>query len=75
MEAKETAGLAMTKRVAWDCRSGLLETTSNRPWRRAKMNTHQLLRSEREREGRWLSEIERAKKNDRRKRKRRGGGR
>lgn len=47
MEAKETAGLAMTKSVARDCRSGLLETTSNRPWRTAKMNTHQLLQSER----------------------------
>lgn len=64
MEAKETAGLAMTKRVVWDCRSGLLETTSNRPWRRAKMNTHQLLRSEREREGRWESEIKRENKGE-----------
>lgn len=47
MEAKKTAGLAMTKSVARDCRSGLLETTSNRPWRTAKMNTHQLLQSRR----------------------------
>lgn len=64
MEAKKTAGLAMTKSVARDCRSGLLETTSNRPWRTAKMNTHQLLWSERE-SGR--------KKNDGRRRKLRGG--
>lgn len=49
MEAKETAGLAMTKRVARDCRSVPLETTSNRLWRTSKMNTHQLLRSERRR--------------------------
>lgn len=43
MEAEETAGLPMTERVARDCRSGLLQTTSNRPWSAAKMNTHQLL--------------------------------
>lgn len=65
MEAKETAGLAMTKRVARDCRSGLLETTSNRLWRTAKTNTHQLLRSERERI--------REEENEGRRRKRRGG--
>lgn len=43
MEAKETAGLLMTERVARDCSSGLLETTSNRLWRiwsAAKANTH-----------------------------------
>lgn len=39
MEAKETAGLLMTERAARDCSSGLLETTSNRPWSAAKMNT------------------------------------
>lgn len=50
MEAKETAGLPMTERVARDCSSGLLETTSNRLWSAAKMNTHQLLqKKERER--------------------------
>lgn len=43
MEAKETAGLLMTERAARDCSSGLLETTSNRPWSAAKENTHQLL--------------------------------
>lgn len=43
MEAKETAGLLMTERVAGDCSSGLLETTSNRVWSAAKTNTHQLL--------------------------------
>lgn len=43
MEAKETAGLPMTERVARDCSSGLLETTSNRLWSAAKTNTHQLL--------------------------------
>lgn len=43
MEAKETAGLLMTERVAGDCSSGLLETTSNRVWSAAKANTHQLL--------------------------------
>lgn len=43
MEAKETAGLLMTERVARECSSGLLETTSNRLWSAAKMNTHQLL--------------------------------
>lgn len=43
MEAKETAGLLMTEREARDCSSGLLETTSNRPWSAAKENTHQLL--------------------------------
>lgn len=52
MEAEETAGLPMTKRVARDCRSGLLQTTSNRPWSAAKMNTHQLLQSVREEGGR-----------------------
>lgn len=57
MEAKETAGLPMTERVARDCSSGLLETTSNRLWSAAKTNTHQLLqqkkrRGERKR-GRW----------------------
>lgn len=48
MEAEETAGLPMTERVARDCRSGLLQTTSNRPWSAAKMNTHQLLHRGRE---------------------------
>lgn len=43
MEAKETAGLLMTERVARECSSGLLETTSNRLWSAAKTNTHQLL--------------------------------
>lgn len=43
MEAKETAGPLMTERVAGDCSSGLLETTSNRVWSAAKANTHQLL--------------------------------
>lgn len=43
MEAKETAGLLMTERVAGDCSSGLLETTSNTVWSAAKANTHQLL--------------------------------
>lgn len=43
MEAKETAGLLMTERVARDCSSGLLETTSNRLWSAAKTNIHQLL--------------------------------
>ncbi|GAA6065173.1 uncharacterized [Tachysurus ichikawai] len=52
MEAEETAGLPMTERVARDCRSGLLQTTSNRPWSAAKMNTHQLLQSVREEGGR-----------------------
>lgn len=54
MEAKETAGLPMTERVARDCSSGLLETTSNRLWSAAKMNTHQLLQKNnaREEEGR-----------------------
>lgn len=66
MEAKETAGLAMTKGVARDCRSGLLETTSNRLWRTAKMNTHQLLRSERGRENQ-------GGKNEGKRRKWRGG--
>ena len=56
MEAKETAGLPMTERVARDCSSGLLETTSNRLWSAAKMNTHRLLqkkkkKGEEEREG------------------------
>lgn len=46
MEAKETAGLPMTERVARDCSSGLLETTSNRLWNVAKRNTHQLLQQE-----------------------------
>lgn len=50
MEAKETAGLPMTERVARDCSSGLLETTSNRPWSAAKTNTHQLLQKEEGRE-------------------------
>ena len=50
MEAKKTAGPPMTERVARDCSSGLLETTSNRPWSAAKTNTHQLLQQERERE-------------------------
>lgn len=39
MEAKETAGLLMTEKVARDSSSGLLETTSNRPWSAAKTNT------------------------------------
>lgn len=47
MEAKETAGLPMTERVARDCSSGLLETTSNRLWSTAKTNTHQLLQKKR----------------------------
>lgn len=51
MEAKETAGLLMTEREAGDCSSGLLETTSNRPWSAAKENTHQLLqKKEKEKE-------------------------
>lgn len=49
MEAKETAGLPMTERVARDCSSGLLETTSNTLWSAAKTNTHQLLQKEKER--------------------------
>lgn len=48
MEAEETAGLPMTEREARDCRSGLLQTTSNRPWSTAKMSTHQLLHRIRE---------------------------
>lgn len=55
MEAKETAGLLMTERVARDCSSGLLETTSNRLWSAAKTNIHQLLQKkggERAREAR-----------------------
>lgn len=53
MEAKETAGLLMTERAARDCTSGLLETTSNRPWSAAKENTHQLLQKKKEeKEGR-----------------------
>ena len=54
MEAKETAGLPMTERVARDCSSGLLETTSNSLWSAANTNTHQLLQKkgrERGREG------------------------
>lgn len=62
MEAKETAGLPMTERVARDCSSGLLETTSNRLWSSAKMNTRQLLQKKkkemrgRDKQGekRWL---------------------
>lgn len=50
MEAKETAGLLMTEREARDCSSGLLETTSNRPWSAAKENTHQLLQKKKKRE-------------------------
>lgn len=52
MEAKETAGLLMTEREARDCSSGLLETTSNRPWSGAKENTHQLLQKKKE-EKQW----------------------
>lgn len=52
MEAKETAGLLMTERVAGDCSSGLLETTSNRVWSAAKANTHQLLQHKKRRERR-----------------------
>lgn len=33
----------MTEKVAGDCSSRLLETTSNRLWIAAKRNTHQLL--------------------------------
>lgn len=33
----------MTEKVAGDCSSRLLETTSNRQWIAAKRNTHQLL--------------------------------
>lgn len=51
MEAKETAGLLMTERAARDCTSGLLETTSNRPWSAAKENTHQLLQKKKKEEG------------------------
>lgn len=53
MEAKETAGLLMTERVARDCSSGLLETTSNRLWSIAKTNTQllQKRRGGRERDG------------------------
>lgn len=50
MEAKETAGLLMTERAARDCTSGLLETTSNRPWSAAKENTHQLLQKKKKKE-------------------------
>lgn len=39
----------MTERVARDCSSGLLETTSNTLWSAAKTNTHQLLQKEKER--------------------------
>lgn len=60
MEAKETAGLPMTERVARDCSSGLLETTSNRPWNAAKTNTHQLL----QKGGREKREGERKKEQD-----------
>lgn len=49
MEAKETAGLLMTERVAGDCSSGLLETTSNKVWSAAKANTHQLLQHKKRR--------------------------
>lgn len=52
MEAKETAGLLMTEREAGDCSSGLLETTSNRPWSAAKENTHQLLQKKKKKEKR-----------------------
>lgn len=51
MEAKETAGLPMTERVARDCSSGLLETTSNTLWSAAKMNTHQLLQKKQREKG------------------------
>lgn len=50
MEAKKTAGPLMTERVVRDYSSGLLETTSNRPWSAAKTNTHQLLQRERGKE-------------------------
>lgn len=50
MEAKETAGLLMTEREAGDCSSGLLETTSNRPWSAAKENTQQLLQKKKKKE-------------------------
>lgn len=49
MEAKETAGPLMTERAARDGTSGLLETTSNRPWSAAKENTHQLLQEKKKR--------------------------
>lgn len=70
MEAKETAGLLMTERVARDCSSGLLETTSNRLWSAAKTNTHQLLqkggqRRKEERRGRGLRQRERGEKKGR----------
>lgn len=52
MEAKETAGLLMTERAARDCTSGLLETTSNRPWSAAKENTHQLLQKKKKKKKR-----------------------
>lgn len=55
MEAKETAGLLMTERVARDCSSGLLETTSNRLWSAAKTNIHQLLQKKKEGRGREAS--------------------
>lgn len=60
MEAKETAGLLMTEREAGDCSSGLLETTSNRPWSAAKENTHQLLQKKKKRgeEKQWGREGE-----------------
>ena len=50
MEAKETAGLPMTERVARDCSSGLLETTSNRPWSSAKTNTQKTVAKKERRE-------------------------
>lgn len=50
----------MTERVAGDCSSGLLETTSNRVWSAAKANTHQLLQhkkgKEKKRRGRRKEE-------------------
>ena len=58
MEAKETAGLLMTARVARDCSSGLLETTSNRPWSVAKKNTHQLLQKSMEQRKRGEGRID-----------------
>lgn len=74
MEAEETAGLPMTERVARECRSGLLQTTSNRPWSAAKMNTHQLLHRVREEGGSKAGRKgQRGKENERASSRKRGG--
>lgn len=57
MEAKETAGLLMTERVARDCSSGLLETTSNKLWERCQEeHTPTVSKKKEEEEGRWKME-------------------